>query len=59
MAVKRSGLGRGLDALFPDKSVEKKPVSPSQNKEESLKKEKTESKDIENYIEDMEHNIID
>ena len=46
MAVKRSGLGRGLDALFPDKSVEKKPVSPSQNKEESLKKEKTESKDI-------------
>ena len=46
MAVKRSGLGRGLDALFPEKSVEKKPVSPSQNKEESLKKEKTESKDI-------------
>ena len=40
MAVKRSGLGRGLDALFPDKSVEKKPVSPSQNKEESLKKKK-------------------
>ena len=41
MAVKRSGLGRGLDALFPDKSVEKKPVSPSQNKEESLMENKS------------------
>ena len=26
MAVKKKGLGRGLDALFPEKPAEKKPV---------------------------------
>lgn len=28
MAAKKSGLGRGLDALFPDKSVQEKPKTP-------------------------------
>ena len=33
MAVKKKGLGRGLDALFPEKPAEKKPVqSPLQKK---------------------------
>ena len=41
MAVKKSGLGRGLDALFPDKSPQEKPkTAVSREKTESaLKKE--------------------
>lgn len=45
MAVKRTGLGRGLDALFPEKSVEKKPANTPQKKENSLKKENPENKE--------------
>ena len=39
MAVKKKGLGRGLDALFPEKPVEKKIVSQSVTKAENLKPE--------------------
>ena len=39
MAVKKKGLGRGLDALFPEKPVEKKIVSQSVTKAGNLKPE--------------------
>lgn len=39
MAVKKKGLGRGLDALFPEKPVEKKIVSQSVTKTGNLKPE--------------------
>ena len=39
MAVKKKGLGRGLDALFPEKPAEKKPVPKPITKEENPKQE--------------------
>ena len=39
MAVKKKGLGRGLDALFPEKPVEKKPVPKPITKEVNPKQE--------------------
>ena len=39
MAVKKKGLGRGLDALFPEKPAEKKPVSKPITKEVNPKQE--------------------
>ena len=44
MAVKKTGLGRGLDALFPDKSADKKPVSKSSVKADAPKNDKKEIK---------------
>ena len=39
MAVKKKGLGRGLDALFPEKPAEKKPVPKPITKEVNPKQE--------------------
>ena len=39
MAVKKKGLGRGLDALFPEKPAEKKPVPKTITKEVNPKQE--------------------
>ena len=39
MAVKKKGLGRGLDALFPEKQAEKKPVPKPITKEVNPKQE--------------------
>lgn len=39
MAVKKKGLGRGLDALFPEKPAEKKPVTKPITKEVNPKQE--------------------
>lgn len=44
MAVKKSGLGRGLDALFPEKTVSVKPEKSVKEKSISEKKNKTEEK---------------
>lgn len=46
MAAKKSGLGRGLDALFPDKTVQEKPKVPkkvSENTESNKRQEETEN----------------
>ena len=40
MAVKKKGLGRGLDALFPEKPAEKKPVPKPITKEVNPKQTK-------------------
>ena len=44
MAVKKSGLGRGLDALFPEKTVSSKSEKNVKEKSISEKKNKTEEK---------------
>ena len=44
MAVKKSGLGRGLDALFPEKTVSSKSEKNVKGKSISEKKNKTEEK---------------
>ena len=36
MAGKKSGLGRGLDALFPEKTVQSKPKTVKTVKEEKV-----------------------
>ena len=41
MAIKKSGLGRGLDALFPEKAPEKKAPVKSTAKSAEVKKEKS------------------
>ena len=41
MAIKKTGLGRGLDALFPEKAPEKKAPVKSTAKSEEVKKEKS------------------
>lgn len=43
MAVKKSGLGRGLDALFPDKNAQDKVKSVQEKPKTTLKPEKTET----------------
>ena len=40
MAIKKTGLGRGLDALFPEKAPEKKAPVKSTAKSAEVKKEK-------------------
>ena len=41
MAIKKTGLGRGLDALFPEKAPEKKAPVKSTAKSAEVKKEKS------------------
>ena len=44
MAVKKSGLGRGLDALFPEKTTQEKPKSEKTEKKQPTEKIKQEEK---------------
>ena len=46
MAVKKKGLGRGLDALFPEKPVEKKPAPKPVTKEVNPKQDTENGKSI-------------
>ena len=44
MAIKKSGLGRGLDALFPEKTTQEKPKSEKTEKKQPTEKIKQEEK---------------
>ena len=44
MAIKKSGLGRGLDALFPEKTTQEKPKSEKTEKKQPSEKIKQEEK---------------
>ena len=59
MAGKKSGLGRGLDALFPEKTVQSKPKTVKTVKEEKNNKETAPENQEEKTPKETEKNVED